>query len=335
MQNSNHQIERIHWIDLARGISIIAVILYHTESYYIDVYHVFQYNWLCNFLKVFFFLSGYLLYKENQVYDNRFISYKIKRIFRTLVIPYFIFTTIMALPKVYYHGLALDDVLMDIILGNASWFVATLISAELLFILIFRLNHLINAHIILAIISILGLIVVPFIDSITFDPWCYLQCSVVTIFLFLGFVFHEYESYLKKLNWYYVLFITTIFIIILKMIVYRENITLSIYPLDINNILFYVFDGLIGILLIVSLSKIILSNRIIEYTGKLSIIIYFLNGGISIITSNIMNKIGFSYNEYYYRVIMVFIINYIILFIIAHIIYQYFPFIIGKRKDNE
>jgi len=331
MQNSHHQIDRIHWIDLARGICILAVVLYHTESYYIDVYHVFQYNWLSNCLKVFFFLSGYLLYKKDQIYDNQFLTYKIKRIVKTLVIPYFFFTLFMAVPKAFVHDIDLKEVMIDIVLGNASWFVATLVSAELLFILILRLNKSLYIHISLTIISVIGLMIEPYLENITINPWCVLQTSVVTIFLYLGFLFHQYEALFKNVNLKITLTAAIILIILIKIIVHQEDKDLSIYPLIISNSILYLIDGIVGIILIISISKLISSNQFMEYAGKLSIIIYFLNGGVSVITSTIMNKIGFAYDEMYYRVLIVFLINTCILFIISHIIYCFFPFIIGRK----
>jgi hypothetical protein len=111
MQDSYHKIERIHWIDFTRGLCMIVVVFYHTESYYIDVYHVLKYDWLSNFLKAFFFLSGYLLFKREEKHDSTFLKYKLNRIIRSLIIPYFAFTLILAVPKCYAHGLDIGETL--------------------------------------------------------------------------------------------------------------------------------------------------------------------------------------------------------------------------------
>ena len=331
MQDSHRQIERLHWIDFARGLCMIAVVFYHTESYYIDVYHVFQYNWLSNFLKAFFFLSGYLFYKKEQVYDSTFFIYKFKRIFRSLIIPYFIFTLILAVPKSLAHGLDIGETLMNIIMGKASWFVTALILTELCFISI--LHWCKHKVLVLFLISIIGLIIASYIESMTdYNPWCFKQALVAFVFLFLGYCYHQYQSYFKGLKQVYTLIPSFVLLIILKILVHKYNIMLSIYPVDISSILFFLLDGIVGIVLIISVSQLISNNKLIEYTGKLSIIIYFLNGGVSVITSRIMNHIGFGYDEHYYRVFMVFIINYMIVLLVSHIVYQYFPFMIGRNK---
>lgn len=333
MQNSCYQIERIHWIDVARGFCMIALVLYHTESYYIDTYHVFQYNWCSNFLKTFFFLSGYLLYKEGIEYDEDYISHKTKRIIKTLLIPYFIFTLILILPKCYAHSLDIQEALMNIIAGKASWFITTLILSELLFITILRWSK--NKVLMLALTSILGLAVALILSKTTIhNPWCFQQSLAVFCLLFLGFVFHQYEQYFRHLNWTYVLLSTAVLIVILKIIVKKENIVLNIYPLEISNLTFYFMDTIVGISLIIAISKLIAKNKLLEYTGKLSIIIYFLNGGVSVITSRIMNQVGFSYDEQYFRVIILFFINYLIVLFVSHMIYQYLPFMIGRNEQT-
>lgn len=332
MQNSYHQIDRIHWIDIARGICIIALVLYHTESYYIDTYHVFQFNWCNNFLKTFFFLSGYLLYKEGKVYDNDFIKYKTKRIVKTLLIPYFIFTIALVIPKYYALHFHIQEALTNIVLGKASWFVSTLILSELLFISILRWSK--NSFLTLPITSIIGLVAALILSKCTtYNPWCFQQSLAVFSLLYLGFIYHQYEKRLQNLNWTYILISAGVTMIMLKIIVEKQKLVLNVYPLEINNLFFYIIDAIVGISLIIATSKIIANNKLLEYTGKLSIIIYFLNGGVSVITSNMMNQVGFVYNELYYRVIIMFCMNLLIVLFISHIIYQYLPFIIGLKKQ--
>jgi fucose 4-O-acetylase-like acetyltransferase len=222
---------------------------------------------------------------------------------------------------------------MNIIAGKASWFITTLILSELLFITILRWSK--NKVLMLALTSILGLAVALILSKTTIhNPWCFQQSLAVFCLLFLGFVFHQYEQYFRHLNWTYVLLSTAVLIVILKVIVEKENIVLNIYPLEISNLTFYFMDTIVGISLIIAISKLIAKNKLLEYTGKLSIIIYFLNGGVSVITSRIMNQVGFSYDEQYFRVIILFFINYLIVLFVSHMIYQYLPFMIGRNEQT-
>ncbi len=78
---------RKHWIDLLRGIWMLAILLDHTEIYYTGI-NIIDYNaYVVNALTIFFMLSGYLMYKETG-FD---IRKKMKSIAQTLLLPYFIF----------------------------------------------------------------------------------------------------------------------------------------------------------------------------------------------------------------------------------------------------
>ena len=82
--------QRKVWIDNLRGFCMLAILLDHTEIYYTGE-NVIDYNlYVANVLIVFFILSGYLMYKTT---FN--IKHKLYSIFRTLFIPYIVFTTAM------------------------------------------------------------------------------------------------------------------------------------------------------------------------------------------------------------------------------------------------
>ena len=123
--------QRKHWIDLLRGICMIAILLDHTEIYYTGI-NIIDYNvYVVNALTIFFMLSGYLMYKETG-FDFR---NKMKSITQTLLLPYFIFSTLILFPKNLIHGNEINfmNILEQIILGQASWFIASLCIAEVIF----------------------------------------------------------------------------------------------------------------------------------------------------------------------------------------------------------
>ena len=66
---SINSLKRIGWIDNLRGFCMLAILLDHTESYYLD-YHIINQNlYLTDALVFFFILSGYLMYKPQQQYE--------------------------------------------------------------------------------------------------------------------------------------------------------------------------------------------------------------------------------------------------------------------------
>ena len=68
------------WIDLVRGFCMLAILVHHTEMYYVGEaiidYRFFADNALCTF----FFISGYLFYKETPFN----LKYKLLSILKTI-----------------------------------------------------------------------------------------------------------------------------------------------------------------------------------------------------------------------------------------------------------
>src|SRR5574344_1793157 len=131
--------EREAWIDMPRGVCMLAILLDHTEIYYTDGNIVPYSLYVLNALIIFFAISGYLMFKH----EGFALHKKVKSIVHTLIIPYFIYATIIALPKTVVHGNSIDRISMaqDIVMGNASWFVTALVIAELIFGLVLWWSH--------------------------------------------------------------------------------------------------------------------------------------------------------------------------------------------------
>ena len=127
------------WVDQMRGFCMIAILWFHTEVYYagdeVTPYGLYVQDALAGF----FFLSGYLFWRDGQFSLSR----QLKSIVRWLVVPYFFFTALIAIPKALAHD-AFTGVLplaVNILSGRASWFVAALIVAEVLFALAVHLTR--------------------------------------------------------------------------------------------------------------------------------------------------------------------------------------------------
>ena len=123
------QKERKHWVDALRGFCMVAILLDHTEIYFTGTNIIDYRHYVSNVLVVFFFLSGYLFYRD----ESFSLRKKLVSIVRSLLVPYFIFTTIIAIPKALVHGMDIGTTLLTVVTGQASWFVAALIVAEIVF----------------------------------------------------------------------------------------------------------------------------------------------------------------------------------------------------------
>ena len=175
---------------------MLAILLDHTEIYYTGE-NVIDYNlYVANVLIVFFILSGYLMYKAT---FN--IKHKLHSIFRTLFIPYIIFTTAMYIPKNIIHSNGIDFVEMtkNILMGQASWFIAALIIAELIFSIGIWISK--KKNIPLAIMGVLGFGLSIYLSSKNQTYFWQLDNALqALLFLYIGYLYHQYESIFNTIN---------------------------------------------------------------------------------------------------------------------------------------
>ncbi|MCR5023965.1 MAG: acyltransferase [Lachnospiraceae bacterium] len=135
--------ERIHYIDFAKGIGIILVILGHI-SYISDSTRIFVVSF---HMPLFFILSGILIHLRKET--DRPLKDIAKNKFRRMMIPYFLYSTVGILIYIIYYLLTgrdggfptvLSDIVQTLTLYGYSvmWFLPAIFSAELLLIAIIR-----------------------------------------------------------------------------------------------------------------------------------------------------------------------------------------------------
>ncbi len=135
--------ERLNYIDFARGIGIILVILGHI-SYLSDGSRIFIVSF---HMPLFFVISGLLIYLKKEVErDYKSSAY---RKFNRMMIPYFVYSAAGILIYIVYYLLTGRDggfptVVSDIVQTltfygfSVMWFLPAIFGAELLFILLLR-----------------------------------------------------------------------------------------------------------------------------------------------------------------------------------------------------
>ena len=184
--------KRKHWVDVVRGICMTAILYDHTDIYYSDT-NVLPYElYVPNALTTFFILSGYLMYKRS----GFCLKNKIRSIIKGLLLPYLIFTIAMALPKSLAHGLSFNiaDMLINVLSGKASWFVAALFFAEMLFSIAIRLTK--GRTIALLAVGTIGLIastLMPYAGEPPF-PWQADNALQAMFYLSIGYAYHKHEE---------------------------------------------------------------------------------------------------------------------------------------------
>lgn len=316
---------RITWIDTIRGIVMMAILLFHTEVYCtgqgIIPYHLY----VTNALIAFFFVSGYLFLSPDKVFSFR---RKIATILRKLIIPYFIFTLVLAIPKALVHDdMSFTDVLVSILTGKASWFVATLIIAEIVFAVI--LHYLQHKERIVFILSTLPYLLIAaayhFLSTETFasyNLWCWQNALLILPFIYMGYYFRNNCQLFEKLTSRKVILLLFITVVILKYWEYQNNLFLTMEPIIVSSFFILLLDGVITTLLLVSICKIIPNLLPVTWTGSHSLVYYFFCGAVPTAVSMGLNRIGFVYNGQYWYIIVAFLLVYLISTLITWVIYR-------------
>lgn len=261
--------ERIDWVDYAKGLGIILVVIGHVlrgineadmglnENFFIvSDFLIYSFH-----MPLFFFLSG--VFVEKSV--NKNFKTTILKKANSLLYPYFLWSiiqgTIMLILSSFTNREMTIGILGKIVYDpiDQFWFVYTLF---FIFITYFTLRRklIINQLLILSFIL--------FFLSFYVDYWVLGSIFYYLIFLILG-VYHN--KIITKSDHYYLT------IIILSLFVLLNYIQLSFdlkYPI---NALFIIATALSGILLTVKISKKIVGIRLfsfLNYFGEMSMVIY-------------------------------------------------------------
>ena len=317
---------RIGWIDFLRGLSMMLILVFHTEVYYKEYDVTPYYIYVTNAIILFYFISGYLFYRP----ESFSLKKKLIAIARSLLFPYFIFTSLIAVPKllVRQEAINLQEIVINILLGRASWFIAALIVGELFFaLLLTKTRGKITWLLTDAIACLIIYYVIPFNQH---NYWQWQDALLAVTFLSAGYIYHQYDNHFNTINKPLYSLIFLLILIIIK--VYEYHVDLPMRNIAVENALLFLIDAIIWLLFIISIIKYIPHCRFVEWIGKHCIVYYFLCGGVPLTVSLLLNKIGFSYDGYLYRFLMALIIVYIIITALTWFVYRYIPFITGKRN---
>lgn len=325
---------RLPWIDTMRGICMIAILLFHTEVYYADGIITPYQCYVHNALAGFFFISGYLF-----IGDKGFsFTHKIKSIARSLVLPYFIFTIILGVLKIVFQHADAAEVFTKIILGQASWFVAALIVAELLMCITMFITR--GKTLLLCLFAVLSF-AAAFVIGNKYNPsplfyqqnlWFVNDGILALGIMICGALYHRFEAVFNRFH--PIIYTSSLFflLILIKIMIMTGNEDTVIGSVEVSNIPLFLADIAVSTLFLVALCKWLGRVFMVSWTGAHSLVYYFFCGASPTFVALLLNKIGFTYSSYW-QMLIALILVYDLCTIIAYIIYRYLPFIIGKQKE--
>ena len=312
---------RIGWIDFLRGLSMMLILVFHTEVYYKEYDVTPYYIYVTNAIILFYFISGYLFYRP----ESFSLKKKLIAIARSLLIPYFIFTSLIAVPKllVRQEAINLQEIVINILLGRASWFIAALIVGELFFaLLLTKTRGKITWLLTDAIACLIIYYVIPFNQH---NYWQWQDALLAVTFLSAGYIYHQYDNHFNTINKPLYSLIFLLILIIIK--VYEYHVNLPMRNIAVENVPLFLADCIVWLMLVISIISYIPRCKMIEWTGRHCIVYYFLCGGCPLIISIFFNKIGLPYNNYLYRYLLALIAVYLLATTLTYLIYKYIPFI--------
>lgn len=322
--------QRKRWIDCLRGFCMMAILLFHTEIYYTGT-SIIGYNlYVSDALYLFFMLSGYLLYKNAGIIDTK---YKLKSVLRNLLWPYFIFTSVMAVPKALAHGERVDNVwvlVQNVVTGQASWFIAALIVAEILFVITLRLCR--GNLFALGSVCVLSFCCSALLalngGLVTF--WQFGNALQAMLFLFLGYVYHRYEH--KLMVGVLPTIIACVMLFSLKCYVYKQDLFMTIWPIGISNYAVFLINVIVGGFALFNLFRLLPPCRFLEWTGRHSIVYYFLCGGVPMFVGAAFSFLHLTYDGNYFYVVLAYLCVCLLTTMFVYLIYRYMPFVTGYGR---
>lgn len=249
--------ERIHWIDVCKGIAIFLVVLGHTYRS-----NVVQ-NWLYSFhMPLFFIISGYLQGKAGDVDIKIFFK---KRIW-TLLNPFILFFILS-----FIYWIIVERRFREFDLGP-SWFLLVLFVVEMI-VHSFDIKKSKKSMLVTIGIGVLGLhFGTLWVTTKSVFAW-FPRVAGALSFYMTGILFalkqEDCKLDINKSQTIVLAFIASLLSILFALI----NGRVDLYMLKVGNIVVYYIAALIGTVSMISLSKIIDHNHILEYLGRYSIVI--------------------------------------------------------------
>ena len=258
--------ERLSWLDVLKGIGIILVVIGHVYS------NRTVFNWLYSFHMPLFFLVAGWVYKEKSVLTD------IKRRIQTIVVPYFSFGLLVLF---YWQVIERrfrdsDMSFMDSLLGLFSgcydnldfnvhlWFLPCFFVTVVLFNILVNLGGRKFAYIAVALMSLVY-VVLPMPEL----PWGFNRVFKYIGFYAVGFFGAGRETKIVDRN----VGTGAIAVILLAL-----NFFLALHNLT-TGIMWFV-TAMIGVSSIILISQLINENRILQYFGRISLIVLCIHGPV-------------------------------------------------------
>ncbi len=288
---------RINYVDIARGLAIILIVIGHALGYskHCEIVKRIIYSF---HVVLFFMLSGYTLKFKK---DEKFICYFWKK-FKRIVIPYFIWATIFLIPYIIIgpkissdldknNSFELLEALKNILYGNGNnnalkqntplWFLPALFSMEIIYYFIIKFVN--NKPKYFKAIICIPILLIAYITNRYLTlvlPFGINTALVLGIYLYFGYLAKEIKLFEKeklfKLPIILLLFIVGIISSISNSTVIPANYTYGYLTLAL-------ISGFCLSIFVIYIAYLINKNTVFELLGRKSITILIFHKIILIV----------------------------------------------------
>lgn len=330
---------RLDYIDTAKGIGIIFVVIYH---------HLlgaeFITNWISSFhMPLFFMISGYLFAFRDD-YSKSIGAFVVQKL-KGLIYPFFTLSFIVLLWNVLFYNVLFPSVspensTLEIFLltittygYHALWFVPCLFYSSILFFFLceYNFHHWIC---VLMVLFVVTFSVIPNAVVFTYYPArFFIRILIGLIFIYLGNILFVLLSRIEK-YWKLVLIATGIFFVSSLIAYYffpgiLPYINIGVCHIEKPGI--YLIQAIICVTFIVLLSRYI-CNFVLSFFGKNSIIILAFHMDLTIeIAWILVKRVPWNVNETSQSVLVI-LVELAMLTVIILLINRFIPFIYQYRK---
>lgn len=339
--------KRISYIDMAKGIGIILVVIGHTEFTSPNLI-----TWISSFhMPLFFIISG-ILFAHTKVFQKdgkTFICNKLK----TILVPYAFFSVISIIASAILDYDSFPEDLVISLLQTVSfngiavlWFLPALFLSEAIF---FRLTKHTSSRIIIvsvleiSVFSIIGNELYHRFYTITGEYLNLLISYMITVMIrtgiaisFLAIGYYAYRLFLVKILQRGIYWILAGASLALNLCIGLSNCRVDLNQLVLGNYILYYLAAFFGSMCVICICRALPYIRPLIYVGENSLIIMVTHGNcrflgicyaigrLAVSALPILGKIGY---------IVIVIIVMIGLEVIAiTLINRYMPFLIGRNK---
>lgn len=275
--------KRIEWIDIAKGIGIILVVVghvvasYHEASLYLEnELFTFSSQIVYSFhMTLFMLLSGYL-FSLGEQHNNR--ARRIRKLIVNYGIPYVLFSVLWVLMKVFFSSYTNSAVsikelaLIPIYPISFMWFIYALLIMQILQVIVGDRGEQFKViHIMVAWGGYLGTPnLAETLKSISFSDCILNDFLKFYVFFLIGVYCSPWI--LKRLKGR-----KAITAVVSGIVLTTGNILIFLYRVP-NTLMFSFTIALAGSLFVIMLSQMVGKSSVLEYCGKNSLPIYVLQG---------------------------------------------------------